>query len=84
MEDGSVEVKIHDLPENVPEEKIVEFLCAFGEVIYIRELTWGEGYEFAAGIYCLQRAAAVWHLLFPKQEIADAKELCHRDEKKRD
>ncbi|KXJ67808.1 hypothetical protein RP20_CCG010496 [Aedes albopictus] len=47
MEDGSVEVKVHDLPENVSEEKIVEFLSRFGEVISIRELTWGDGYEFA-------------------------------------
>lgn len=46
MEDGCVDVKVHDLPENVPEEKIVEFLSAFGEVFSLRELTWGEGFEF--------------------------------------
>lgn len=46
LEDGSVEVKVYDLPEDVSEAKIVEFLSAFGEVISIRELTWGEGYEF--------------------------------------
>lgn len=46
LEDGSVEVKVHDLPEDVSEEKIVEFLSAFGEVLTIRELTWGEGFDF--------------------------------------
>ncbi|XP_065073687.1 uncharacterized protein LOC135697800 [Ochlerotatus camptorhynchus] len=46
MEDGSVEVKVHDLPEDVSEEKVVEFLSAFGEVLSIRELMWGEGYDF--------------------------------------
>ena len=46
MEDGNVEVKVHDLPEHVSEEKIVEFLSAFGEVLTIRELTWGEGFDF--------------------------------------
>lgn len=25
-----MEVKINDLPENVPKQKIVEFICAFG------------------------------------------------------
>ena len=46
MEDENVEVKVHDLPEDVSEEKIVEFLSAFGEVLSIRELTWGEGFDF--------------------------------------
>lgn len=46
LEDGSVEVKVYDLPEDVSEAKIVEFLSAYGDVISIRELTWGEGYEF--------------------------------------
>ena len=46
MEDGSVEVKVHDLPEDVSEEKIVEFLSAFGDVLSLHELTWGENYEF--------------------------------------
>lgn len=46
LEDGSVEVKVYDLPEDVSEAKVVEFLSAFGEVLSIRELMWGDGYEF--------------------------------------
>lgn len=46
LEDGSVEVKVHDLPEDVSEAKITDFLSAFGDVLSIRELTWGEGYEY--------------------------------------
>lgn len=46
LEDGSVEVKIHDLPEDVSEATIVEYLSGYGTVLSIRELTWGEGYEY--------------------------------------
>ena len=46
MEDGSVEVRVWDLPENVPEENIVEFLSQYGEVLSIRELMFGEGHEY--------------------------------------
>ena len=45
MEDGSVEVRVHDLPEDVPKEKVVDFLSAFGEVIAVREVSWGESNE---------------------------------------
>lgn len=46
MEDGSVEVKVHDLPEDVSKEKIIEFLSAFGDVLSLQELMWGESFEF--------------------------------------
>lgn len=45
LEDGSVEVRVHDLPEDVPEEKVVEFLNESGEVFSIREVLWGESVE---------------------------------------
>lgn len=49
LEDGSVEVRVYDLPEAVPEEKVEEkvanFLSAYGEVISIREVLWGESNE---------------------------------------
>ncbi|KAL9694613.1 hypothetical protein quinque_013898 [Culex quinquefasciatus] len=38
MEDGGVEVKIHDLSENVTSEEIVAFLRNYGDVLNIREL----------------------------------------------
>ena len=49
LEDGSVEVRVYDLPEDVPEKKVVDFLSAFGEVISVREVSWGESSE-AEGI----------------------------------
>ena len=45
LEDGSVEVRVHDLPEDVSEEKVVDFLSAFGEVLAVREVSWGESNE---------------------------------------
>lgn len=45
LEDGSVEVRVHDLPEDVPEEKVEEFLNVSGEVLSIREVFWGESDE---------------------------------------
>jgi hypothetical protein len=42
LEDGSVEVRVHDLPEDVVKEKIVDFLSMFGDVISVREVLWGE------------------------------------------
>lgn len=46
MEDGSVEVRVWDLPENMSEERIVEFLSRYGEVLSIRELMFGDGHEY--------------------------------------
>lgn len=45
LEDGSIEVRVHDLPEDVAEEAVVRFLSAYGEVISIREVSWGETNE---------------------------------------
>ncbi|KAL9705293.1 hypothetical protein quinque_008811 [Culex quinquefasciatus] len=44
MEDGGVEVKIHDLSENVTNDDIVAFLRHFGDGLSIREVSWGEGF----------------------------------------
>lgn len=46
LEDGAVEVKLHDLSEDVSDGKIVEYLRAYGDVISIRELMWDERYTF--------------------------------------
>lgn len=54
MEDGAVEVKLHDLPEDIQEQTIVDFLSAYGEVHGIRELMWGEKFAydgFPSGIW---------------------------------
>lgn len=44
MEDGGVEVKIHDLSENVSSDEIVAFLRNYGDVLNIREVPWGESF----------------------------------------
>lgn len=46
MEDGGIEVKIHDLSENVTNDEVVAFLRQYGEVIGIKELTWGNSFAF--------------------------------------
>lgn len=54
MEDGAVEVKLHDLPEDIQEPAIVDFLSAYGEVYGLRELMWGEKFAydgFPSGIW---------------------------------
>lgn len=44
MDDGGIEVKIHDLSENVTSDQIREFLQHYGDVISIRELLWGDNF----------------------------------------
>lgn len=44
-------MKVHDFPENVTNEKIVELLRAFDEIVSIHEQTWGENYGYA-GVPC--------------------------------
>lgn len=46
MEDGGVEVKVHDLSENISNDEVIAFLRQYGEVISIKELTWGNGFAF--------------------------------------
>lgn len=46
MEDGAVEVKLFDLPEDISEQCIVDFLRDFGEVLSIREQMWTDQYTF--------------------------------------
>lgn len=46
MDDGGVEVKIHDLSENVRNEDITTFLRQYGEVISIKEMVWGDNFAF--------------------------------------
>lgn len=46
MDDGGVEVKVHDLSENVSNAEIEMFLKQFGEVINIREMIWGPNFAF--------------------------------------
>lgn len=46
MEDGSVEVRVWDLPEDVSEDKITEFLSRYGDVLSIRELMFDEGHAY--------------------------------------
>lgn len=46
MEDGTVEVKLFDLPDDISENCISEFLSAFGEVLSVREQMWSDQYTF--------------------------------------
>lgn len=46
MDDGGIEVKIHDLSENVTPEQIGEFLKQYGDVIAIKELMWGDHFVY--------------------------------------
>lgn len=46
MEDGAVEVKLFDLPEDISEVCITDFLSAYGEVLSIREQLWTDQYTF--------------------------------------
>lgn len=47
LEDGSVEVKLTDLSEDVTNEQIADFLGAYGEVLSITEQVWDSKYRFA-------------------------------------
>lgn len=47
MEDGTVEVKLYDLPDDISGECITEFLNAFGQVLSVREQTWSDQYTFS-------------------------------------
>lgn len=46
MDDGGIEVKIHDLSENVTSEQICEFLKHYGDVIAVKELMWGDNFIY--------------------------------------
>lgn len=46
MEDGAVEVKLYDLPIDITDAQIAEFLRDYGEVLSIYEQMWGENYRF--------------------------------------
>lgn len=46
MEDGGVDVKLHDLSEDVRDENISAFMLQYGEILSIRELTWDSKYTF--------------------------------------
>lgn len=46
MEDGAVDVRLHDLSEDVTNEAIVEHMSNYGQVLAIEELAWSEKYAF--------------------------------------
>lgn len=47
MEDGAVDVKLYNLSEDVPNDKIVKFLGAYGDTLSIREELWDEKHLFS-------------------------------------
>lgn len=46
MEDGAVEVKLFDLPEDISKQCITDFLSDYGEVLEVREQMWSDQYTF--------------------------------------
>ena len=46
MDDGGVEVKIHDLSENIRNEEIAAYLKQYGDVLSVRDVVWGESFAF--------------------------------------
>lgn len=46
MDDSTVEVKVHDLSENVRDEELIGFLRHYGDVHCIKELVWGENFAY--------------------------------------
>lgn len=44
MDDGGVEIKIHDLSENVSNDEIAAYLQQFGDVQSVRERVWGDNF----------------------------------------
>lgn len=47
LEDGSVEVKLTDLSEDISNEQISEYLSSYGEVLSVTEQLWDSKYRFA-------------------------------------
>ncbi|KAL9695560.1 hypothetical protein quinque_014845 [Culex quinquefasciatus] len=45
MEDGAVDVRLHDLPEEITNDQVKKFMSAYGEILSVRELVWEEKYE---------------------------------------
>lgn len=46
MENGGVDVKIHDLSEDVNDENIALFMQEYGDILSIRELSWDTKFTF--------------------------------------
>ncbi|EDS28381.1 conserved hypothetical protein [Culex quinquefasciatus] len=46
MDDSTVEVKVHDLSENVRDEELIGFLRHYGDVHCIKELVWGGNFAY--------------------------------------
>lgn len=48
MEDGGVDVKLHDLSEDVQDNSIINTMKEYGDILSIRELLWDSKYQFGA------------------------------------
>ncbi|KAL1378473.1 hypothetical protein pipiens_015566, partial [Culex pipiens pipiens] len=42
MEDGAVDVRLHDLPEEITNDQVKKFMSAYGEILSVRELVVNE------------------------------------------
>lgn len=65
MEDGAVEVKLFDLPEEVLDEQIVDFLSEYGEILTIRELSWNGRFNFPNAATGIRVVKMVVHTNIP-------------------
>lgn len=48
MEDGGVDVKLHDLSEDVQDDSIMDVMREYGDILSIRELFWDSKFQFGA------------------------------------
>lgn len=46
MDDAGVEIKIHDLSENVRNEEVAAYLKQYGTVLSVRDVVWGDNFKY--------------------------------------
>ena len=46
MDDAGVEIKIHDLSENIRNEEVAAYLKQYGEVLSVRDVVWSESFRY--------------------------------------
>ncbi|KAL9698898.1 hypothetical protein quinque_002339 [Culex quinquefasciatus] len=46
MDDAGVEIKIHDLSENIRNEEVAAYLKQYGDVLSVRDVVWSESFKY--------------------------------------
>lgn len=76
MEDGGVDVKLHDLSEDVQDESITNFLKEYGDILSIREVLWDSKYHFGAIPTGVRVARMVVKKNIPSTVTIDSETTC--------